>query len=94
MTPKPKATRALGPHIPAPWEPADASAIQALVRGEADSFQQQRAMKWIIEQASGMYEFQFYPGDRETAFALGRGFVGQQIVKLTKVNLMNQRREL
>lgn len=82
-----KKTRADGPHIPAEWELPDASAIQALARGEADQFQQQRALKWIIERASGMYEFQFYPTDRETAFALGRAHVGQQIVKLTKVDL-------
>jgi hypothetical protein len=63
--------------------------MQALARGDADEFQQRRALDWIIQKASGMYQFQFYPTDRETAFALGRGFVGQQVVKLTKLNLMN-----
>lgn len=86
------ATRANGPHVPPPYEPADASAIQALQRGDASADQQQRALKWIIEQAAGTYEFQFYPSDRETAFALGRGMVGQQVVKLLKLNLMNLRR--
>lgn len=85
-------TRAAGPHIPAPYDLADASAIQALIRGEAEPHQQQRALKWIIEQAAGTYEFNFYPSDRETAFALGRGFVGQQIVKLSKLNLSTLRR--
>lgn len=89
---KPAATRALGPHIPPAYDLADASAIQALLRGEASSAQQQRALRWVIEQAAGMYEFQFYPTDRETAFALGRGFVGQQIVKLSKLNLSSLRR--
>lgn len=89
---KPAATRAIGPHIPPAYELPDASAIQALMRGEASPEQQTRAMRWIIEQASGAYEFQFYPSDRETAFALGRGFVGQQIVKLSKLNLSSLRR--
>lgn len=81
-----KKTLASGPHIPAEYKSADAFAIQQVMAGVADSFQQQRAMKWIIEQASGMYQFQYYPTDRDTSFALGRGFVGQQIVKLSKLN--------
>lgn len=88
-----KPTRASGPHIPAAYELADAGAVQAMSRGEASPEQQIRALKWIIEQASGTYEFQFYPTDRETAFALGRGHVGQQIVKLTKLNLSSLRRQ-
>lgn len=87
------ATRAQGPHIPAPYDLADASAIQALLRGEANGDQQVRALKWIIERAAGAYEFQFYPSDRETAFALGRGFVGQQIVKLSKLDISSLRRQ-
>lgn len=88
-----KATRAQGPHIPAEYKLADAISIQALVRGEADREQQQRALRWIIEQAGGMYEFHFYSTDRETAFALGRSFVGQQIVKLSKLNTSSLRNE-
>ncbi len=88
---KPK-TRAHGPHMPAPYDIADASAIQALMRGEADAYQQQRALKWIIEQAAGTYEFQYYPSERDTAFALGRGFVGQQVIKLSKLNTQSLRR--
>jgi hypothetical protein len=87
-----KKTRAAGPHIPADYKAADAFAIQQVMAGTADAHQQQRAMKWIIEQASGMYEFQYYPTDRETSFALGRGFVGQQIVKLSKLNTSTLRR--
>lgn len=88
-----KATRADGPHIPPPYDLADAGAIQALQRGDASPDQQQRALRWVIERASGAYEFQFYPSDRETAFALGRGFVGQQIVKLLKLDLSSLRRQ-
>lgn len=80
------------PAVPAEYELADASAIQALMRGEADEGQQQRALKWIIEVGAGSYQFQYYPSDRDTAFALGRGFVGQQIVKLSKLNLSALRR--
>ena len=91
-TPKKPATRALGPFIPPPYELADATALQALERGDAEPYQQQRALKWLIEHAAGTYEFQYYPNDRDTSFALGRAFVGQQIVKLLRLNTSQLRR--
>ena len=93
MAERKKTSRAIGPYIPAEWEPADIVAIQALIDGVAESYQQQRAMKWIIEQAAGTYEFGYYPTDRDTAFALGRAFVGQQIVKLSKLNARIMKRD-
>lgn len=80
------------PAVPAEYELADADAIQALIQGTADEQQQRRALKWIVEVAAGMYQFQYYPSERDTAFALGRGFVGQQIVKLSRLNLSALRR--
>ena len=80
----------------APWKPpeydqADAAAIQALVEGRAGSAQQKRAIKWIIEKACGTYDFAFRPGgaegERDTGIALGRQFVGQQIVKLVNIKI-------
>jgi hypothetical protein len=91
MTTK-KPTRAIGPFIPPPYELADATAFQALQRGEAEPHQQQRALKWLIEHGAGTYEFNYYPSDRDTAFALGRAFVGQQIVKLLRLNTSSLRR--
>lgn len=88
-----KATRAQGPHIPPPYDLADVSAVQALARGDATPDQQQRALRWIIERAAGSYEFNYYPSDRDTAFALGRAFVGQQLVKLTKLSVSDLKRQ-
>lgn len=82
--PKKKITRAAGPHVPADYILADVMALQAMARGEAEPIQQKRVLDWLINQAAGTYEFQFYPSERETSFALGRAFVGQQIVKLLK----------
>jgi hypothetical protein len=87
-----KATRAQGAHIPADYDLPVVSAMQALLAGEADEHQQKLALQWIIEQAAGTYEFQYYPSERDTAFALGRAHVGQQIVKLLKLNTMTLRR--
>lgn len=72
------------------WDIEDAGAIQALMRGEAESHQQIRAMQYIVNVLSGYYEISFRPGvdgDRVTAFAEGKRFVGQQIVKLGALNL-------
>lgn len=92
MIEKKKPTRAVGPFIPPPYELADATAFQALQRGEAEPYQQQRALKWLIEKCAGTYEFQYYPSDRDTSFALGRAFVGQQVVKLLHLNTSQLRK--
>jgi hypothetical protein len=75
------------PYIPAPWEPADVSAIQALHRGDASPDQQKRALDYIISLA-GTYDLSYRPdSDRDTTFAEGKRWVGLQIVKLVKLNL-------
>ena len=80
-----------GPWTPSNYDVVDVQAIQALVRGDATADQQQRALRWIIEQAAGTYDQSFWPGGedgrRNTDFAEGRRFVGNQIVKLTKLNV-------
>lgn len=85
-----------------PWEPAvfdiaDAAAIKALAAGTANADQQVRALLWIVETASGAYDQSYYPGGedgrRNTDFAEGKRFVGNSIIKLTKVNLDSLRRD-
>ena len=72
------------PWLPVEYELADATALQALQTGTASPDQQKRALDWIIRKAAATYDFPFRPGDndRDTNIALGRQFVGQQIVKL------------
>lgn len=84
----------------APWKPpayedADATALQALARGTANPDQQKRVLDWIVTKACGTYDFPYRPGgeDRDTNIALGRMFVGQQIVKLLKIKIGLLRRE-
>lgn len=81
------------PWLPAAYELADAAAIQALVRGDATADQQRRAVAWLVN-CSGYYDLSFRPGDggdRETAFAEGKRFVGAQMVKLSKLALSKLR---
>jgi len=81
----------VGPHLPAQYEAADASALQALQDGSANEDQQKRALRWIIERAAGTYEAHFYPDERFTTFALGRAYVGQQVVKMLRLNVSTLR---
>lgn len=75
------------PFLPAPWDIADAAAIQALARGVATPEQQQRALNWVINNAAGTYDLEYRTDSRDHAFASGRRFVGLQLVKMVKVNL-------
>lgn len=81
------------PYLPAPYTNAEVNAIKALSRGEADKEQQLMAMKWILQDACMKFEFHYYPTDRDTAFALGREFVAQQLVKIINLDTAILRRE-
>ena len=67
---------------PADWEVADASALQALARGEATPAQQQRALNWVIYSAAETYQNTFRTDPTEHAYAAGKRGVGLQILKL------------
>lgn len=79
------------PWKPAPYELADASAIQALADGTANPEQQRRALDWIVYGACRLRDEAYRPGDlageRDTAFALGQQNVGRQIAKLRTINI-------
>lgn len=91
MKPTRSSVAARSPWLPVEWADADVAAIQALGRGEANPDQQKRALDWIIQKAAGTYDISFRPGgadgERETCFAEGRRFVGNQIVKALKISL-------
>lgn len=73
---------------PAPYDDTDIRAVQALAAGVANDGQQKQALDWIIKRAANTYDLAYRPGEegrRETDFALGRAFVGQQIVKMLKL---------
>ena len=75
------------PYEPAKYEKADVISIQAVAEGVADEYQQKRALKWIINNASEVYEMHYLASDRDTSFALGRAFVGQQITKMINLSV-------
>jgi hypothetical protein len=72
------------PEKPADCDDATHAALKAIQTGTASAAQQQRALDWIIEKAAGTYDLPFRPGTdgaRDTDFACGKMFVGQQIVR-------------
>lgn len=70
------------------WEPADASAIQALFRGDANEVQQKRAINFITNDLCALPYLAFdTKNQRNTDFALGKQSVGHAIVRLMRLNI-------
>ena len=75
-----------GPPVeqPAILDDSEHAALRSLQAGNANSNQQQRALRVIVEKMSGAYDVSYRhgdSGDRDTAFAEGRRFVGLQIIR-------------
>lgn len=85
------------PWLPTIYEIADASAIQALQRGDATPDQQKRALSFIIMTICCTYELPYRPGQEEgarnTDFAIGKMYVGQQIVKMLNTPTSQMKRD-
>jgi hypothetical protein len=84
-----------------PWYPrdyalADVMAVKALAMGTASADQQRRAISYIIEKLCGTYDMSYRPGGddgrRDTDFAEGQRFVGNQIVKFVNMNVADLQR--
>jgi len=74
------------PTLPPPYDKYDAEAIKALRAGNASPDQQARALEWM-QFACGTYENPFRSDPYLTAFASGKQFAGQQIIKLINIRL-------
>jgi hypothetical protein len=87
--PRKKLVPAAIPHgkDPAPFKSMHVVAIQALSAGVANEGQQKTALDWILKGACGIADWPYRDSERDTCIALGRQFVGQQIVGLLNVNV-------
>lgn len=85
------------PWLPPKLEDAEIAALQALAKGSANADQQKRGIAAIIEKICATYDMSFRPGgedgSRDTTFAEGRRFPGNQIVKALKTKLGTRRQE-
>lgn len=80
----------------APWKPPKypdhmPTAFRALMNGECPPHLQKEALVWLIWQLCGTYDQPYRPGGpegaRDTDFACGKQWVGQQIVKLVNTQV-------
>lgn len=78
--------------VPAPITSSDAAAMQALAAGVANDGQQKHALRWILDGACALPTWPYRESQRETDIALGRHFVGQQIMGLIKANVSQLRK--
>jgi len=79
------------PWMPPPYDVQDIAAFRAFRDGRAEAYQQQIVLEWIL-QACGTYESPFRPGTdgaRNSDFAAGKQFIGQQVVKLLNMPVKN-----
>jgi hypothetical protein len=86
-----------------PWHPAEytskqIAAFQDLAGGKATAEQQGMVLDWLVNNASGLYEEHFFEGSRETDYALGKAYVGRQVVKMVNfpknaLNALRQKEE-
>lgn len=61
-------------------------ALRSLEEGNADPYSQRLALSAVLK-ICRTYDCHFVPNsDRETAFLEGRGFVGQQILKVLRLD--------
>ncbi len=78
------------PYAPPTYTRQDVLAVQALAAGTASAEQQQRALRYVIEALARYYDLSYCPGpdgERDTAMAEGRRFVGAQLVLMTKMDV-------
>lgn len=76
------------PYLRCDYDIPTVAAVQALAAGAATPDQQRAVLNWLVNQAAATYGQSFQEaGDRETCFAEGRRYVGNQIVKLTKISI-------
>jgi len=64
-------------------------AIRALMVGSANEAQQKLAIEWIITKAANLYDMSYRPDEKGgTEFHEGRRFVGSQIVKMGRAEVL------
>lgn len=74
------------PYKPVDIEPHHAGAVQALIRGECPPHQQKEFMRWLIQDVCATYDQSYRVDPYNTAFAEGKRFVGNTLVKVSMID--------
>lgn len=93
QTPKIKAERLKTLPPPSPLEPGKLTdliihGVHALADGNATPHQQKKVLEWIINEAS-LVAVTYQERQRDQDFALGRAFVGQQLIGILRIPMIN-----
>lgn len=74
------------PYRPVDYEPHHVGAVQALARGDCPEHLQKEFLRWLIEDVCGAYDMSYRVDPCNTAFAEGRRFCGNTVVKMMKID--------
>lgn len=70
-------------------------ALKALASGEADAGQQRLALDYIIHVIAKRYDIPYFPdNERDSAFAAGKLYVGEQLLKMISLKADEIQREI
>ncbi len=81
------------PYVPPKYEKKHVASWQAITQGKATEHQQKLFAEYLVYILCGTYDMSYRPGGeeakRDTDFAEGRRFVGNQLVKFSNLSLAN-----
>lgn len=66
---------------------AEVCAIKALFAGTAEADQQRIAVDYIVYKLCRTYELPFGKTDAETNLAIGKAYIGSQLVGISQINM-------
>ena len=81
------------PYAPAEYEAQHVSAVQLLEQGECPPHLQKEFLRWLVEDVCRTYDMSYRVESHDTAFAEGRRFPGNQVIKMLKLDASKVRRE-
>jgi len=73
------------PYAPAAYEAQHVSAVQLLEQGDCPPHLQKEFLRWLVEDVCRTYDMSFRFDPYQTAFAEGRRFPGNQVIKMLKL---------
>lgn len=74
------------PYKPVPYEAHHVGAVQALMRGDCPDHLQKQFIQWLIESCCATYDQSYRENPYHTAFAEGRRFCGNTVIKMSKLD--------
>ena len=74
---------------PAPFNALIVASLHAMMDGTATPHQQRMLIEWIINKAARANGMHYADNVRDSDFSMGRAFVGQQMLELLRIPMIN-----